>query len=92
MLRLLLVSTALLTALIQFRRSHLGIANDHGSPNRDQPFEIPNPLLAKAIYGRLEPGKEREYYVFNGSKDQRMNVVLYIPPKLIRKGFGRQLR
>ncbi len=92
MLRRMLLVGLGLVGWLRLARLHLGIANEAGSRERDKPFEISDPLIAQAIYGRLEAGKEAEYYAFQAQEGARVRALLLIPTPAYQKGLRAGLR
>ncbi len=92
MLKLTLGLMLAVAGLLRLLRLHLGIANDAGSPKVEEPFEIKEPEVAKAIYGRLEPGKEVEHYAFFAEQEAKVRAMLLITTTAYSKGLRANIR
>lgn len=79
--------TLLLAGWLSLLRLHLALTNEKGSPEPSSPFEVANPHIAQAIYGRLTPDHEADYYSFEAAQEAKVRALLLIPASAYSKGL-----
>jgi hypothetical protein len=64
MWRLQLLLLVMVGAALRNRNLHLGLINEKGTADPASPFEVTGLEYSQAIYARLEPGRDQDYYSF----------------------------
>lgn len=68
-------------------RMHLGLVNEAGSPDVGAPFNIEEPQIAQAIYGRLDAGQPVAHYSFKGEVRAQIRAIMLIPSSAYDAGL-----
>jgi hypothetical protein len=64
MFRLQLIFLLVIGMVLRSLKLHLGLINEKGSADPETPYEINDLEFSQAVYARMEPGREVDYYSF----------------------------
>jgi hypothetical protein len=93
MWRVVIYMTLMLWGLAESLRLHVPFFNDKGTPNPAEPFQIEQPAVSKAIYGRLGEGDDVAYFSFTSDEGFEPALTLLIPSEAYNNnGLRAQMR